>query len=217
MEDAPTPPLSPAEYATYLESMSNENFWKHAKALAAHSTRPMQENVFNVSSASSPLTNLCITCFIRGGGSCVLPFTLIRTILPISQRITRLPDVPPWVTGILSWRGETMVAIDLCSYITQRELPPLQERITLVARYDDIWLAFCVLGIDETPIEVNLEQVVAFTPPPLPELENALPPRGIVGALKQKDTTISFTPLVLDVPGIFKDIMQRIESRDTHV
>jgi chemotaxis signal transduction protein len=217
MEDVSPRPLSPAEYATHLESMSNEDFWKHAQALAAHSARPMQENVFNVSTSFSPSTTLCVTCFIRNGGSCVFPFNVIRTILPTSQHITRLPDVPPWVTGILSWRGETMAAIDLCSYVTQRELPPLQERITLVARHEDIWLAFCVVGIDETPVEVGLEQVVPFTPPPLPELENAPPPRGIVGALEQKDTTVSSPPVVLDIPGIFKDVMQRIESRDTHV
>ena len=55
IEDAPPRPLSPSEYATYLESMSNDDFWKHAKALAAHSTRPMQENL---SPITPPATTL---------------------------------------------------------------------------------------------------------------------------------------------------------------
>ena len=213
IEDAPPRPLSPSEYATYLESMSNDDFWKHAKALAAHSTRPMQENL---SPITPPATTLnCVTCFLRGGGSCVIPFSVIHAILPISQHITRLPDVPPWMIGILSWRGETMAAIDLCAYIAQRDVPHPRERITLIARHENVSLALCVLGIDETPTEVNFEHVVEFAPPPLPS-GVTLAARGIAGAVEGKGTTPS-TSLALNIPEIFKDIMQRIESRDTHV
>ncbi len=212
MEDALPRPLSPIEYANSLESMSNEDFWKHAKSLATQSTRPMQESLHPT---LPPTTLSCVTCYLRGGGSCVIPFSIIRAILPASQHITRLPDVPPWMIGILFWRGETMAAIDLCAYMAQRDVPHPKERITLITRHENVWLALCVIGIDETPTEVNFEQLVAFTPPPLPG-GFVIAPRGIVGAWERKDTTSS-TSLVLDIPEIFKDIMQRVESRDTHV
>ena len=215
IEDAPSRPLSPSEYAIYLESMSNDDFWKHAKALAAHSTRPMQESLPPIALPATTLT--FVTCLLRDGASCILPFNIIREILPISQHITRLPDVPPWMIGILSWRGETMAAIDLCAYITQKELPHPRERITLITRYENTWLALCVPGINGTPTEVDLGQVIAFSPPLISDNEDATSAlRGVDGTLEIEDITHQ-KPLVPDISLLFKDIMQRIESRDTHV
>ena len=215
IEDAAQYPLSPYEYAIYLDNMSNDDFWDHAKALAAQSSRPMQMLAPLDTLPKTTLT--CVTCFLREGGSCVLPFAVIREILPISQHITRLPDVPPWVIGVLSWRGETMPAIDLCAYIAQKELPHPRERITLITKHEETWLALCVLSINVTPAIVDIEQVVSFSPSLLANDEDIPPLRGIVGLWEMEESIDSKKPLVLDIPLVFKDIMQRIENRDINV
>lgn len=213
IEDFTPRPLSPYEYATYLENMSNDEFWDHAKSLAAHAARPMQAPPI---SSPPESTLICITCSLRDT-CCALPFTIIREILPVSQHITRLPDVPPWMIGILSWRGEIIAAIDLCAYLTKKIVPPPQERVTLIVQYENMFLAFCVLSFDATPLSIDTNCVVPLPPSSISESDEPDPAYpGIAGTWEPEDTAQEKT-LVLNIPQLFKDIVQRIESRETHV
>ncbi len=212
-EDATQHLLSPYEYAEYLEQLSNDEFWDHAKSLASRSAHPMQDYTSVTSFSDSTLT--CVTCSLREGASCLLPFTVIREILPVSQYITRLPDVPPWMIGILSWRGETIAAIDLCAYIKREVLPSLQERMTLIVQHEGISLAFCVLAINEIPTIVDAAQIMTFPPSYTTDSEE-VSLQGVVGTWEAGANTQK-RALVLDMPLLFKDIVQRIERKARYV
>jgi len=209
-EDAAQHLLSPYEYAEYLEKLSNDEFWNHARTLASHSAHPMQ--TFTPVTYPPDSTLICATCSLRDT-CCVLPFTIIREILPVSQHITRLPDVPPWMIGILSWRGETIAAIDLCAYLTQKILPLPQERVTLIVQHEGMFLAFCILSFDATPTAIDISRVVPVSLPSIDESEESPPAHvGIVGVWEPGDTAQE-KPLVLNIPLLFKDIIQHIERK----
>jgi len=212
-EDATQHLLSPYEYVGYLEKLSNDEFWDHARTLASRSAHPMQDYTSATSSSTSILT--CVTCSLREGERCLLPFTVIQEVLPVSQYITRLPDVPSWMIGILSWRGETIAAIDLCAYVRQKVLPSLQERVTLIVQHEGISLAFCVLAINEVPTIVDVAQIIPF-PPSYTSDSREVPLQGVVGTWTEEANAQKQT-LILDMPLLFKDILQQIERKARHV
>ncbi|GAC1402536.1 MAG: hypothetical protein NVS4B12_12940 [Ktedonobacteraceae bacterium] len=209
-EDSTLFSLSPDAYAEYLEQLSNDEFWHHAYE-KAHVSRPTHSMQALASITSTPDDHLtCITGVLRTA-QCVLPLSVIREILPTSQYLTRLPDTPFWMLGILSWRGETIAAIDLCSYLTKSSSFPLQERTTLIVQHENLLLALCVLSVSTTVTVVNLNHVTPFTLPPA--IEGGETPIGIVGMWEHADVQQE-TIFVLDIPALFKDALQCIERKD---
>lgn len=210
-EDSTLFSVSPEAYAAYLEQLSNDEFWNHAyeKAHVSHPTHPIQA----LSSIAAPPADhlTCVTCELRTA-KCVLPLSVIREILPTSQYLTRLPDTPFWMLGILSWRGETMAAIDLCSYLTKGSSFPLQERTTLIVQHENLLLALCVLAVSDSATVVNLNHVTPFRLPPA--IEGGETPIGIVGMWKHADVQQE-TIFVLDISALFEDAMQCIERKDS--
>jgi len=202
--------VPPYEYAEYLEHLSNDEFWQLAYEKAAITTNaPAEQTQTNVLRMEQ-LT--CVVCSLRNG-QCLLPLTDVREILPPTQAITLLPDVPPWMLGILAWRGETLAAIDLCAYITQTAPPAPKQRVTLVMQYENISLALCVLAIDAAVITINTSQIV-----PLPDEKGASSMLGaIAGTWEATPTRGEQGALyVLNIPAFFPDIVQRIERKKKH-
>jgi chemotaxis signal transduction protein len=211
-EDSTLFSVSPDTYAEYLEQLSDTEFWNHAyeKAYMPRSTHAAQALATIAPPSNDVLT--CLTCELRTA-HCVLPLTLIREILPRTQHITRLPDMPFWMLGILSWRGETIAAIDLCSYLTKSSFSPLQECVFLVVQQEHISLALCVLSVDSIASAVNVQHITPFTL--LPITEGGEPPVGIVGVWEHGDAERGQV-FVLDMPTLFTDVVQCIERKDSH-
>lgn len=212
MEDSTLFSVSPEAYAEYLEQLSDTGFWHHAreKAHMPYSTHPTQALITITAPPGDSLT--CLTCELRAA-RCVIPLTSIREILPTSQRITLLPDVPFWMLGILSWRNETLAAIDLCSYSTQSSSSPLPEHITLIVQHEGLSLALCVLSVTSTLSFVHTNQILPLTFPP--DMEGHKAPIGLVGMLEREEAEQEIT-FVLDMAALFKDVMQSIERKANH-
>ena len=207
--------VSPDAYAEYLEHLSDTEFWNHAyeKAYMPRSTHAAHALATIATPPDDTLT--CITCELRTA-QCMLPLTLVREILPASQQVTLLPDMPFWMLGILSWRSETMAVIDLCSYLTKSSSSPLHKRVFLVIQYEHLSLAFCVLSIDPIATVVNANQIVPLALPPA--TYGGTPPEtplGIAG-MWEHDNVGQELVLVLDIPALFKDVVQCIERGNSH-
>ncbi len=211
-EDSTLFSVSPDALAQYLEQLNDIEFWNYAyeKAHMPHSTHSSPALATLASPPDDTLTY--ITCELRTT-HCMLPLTLVREILPSSQHITRLPDVPPWMLGILSWRGETIAAIDLCLYITKNDSSPLQNRVFLVIRHEHMSLALCVLSVASIASVVNIRQITPFALSP--GTEEGEPPDGLAGVL-ERDPATGDQILVLDIPSLFKDVIACIEKKDSY-
>ena len=207
-EDSTLFSVSPDAYAEYLEQLSDTEFWNHAYE-KAH--MPQASHALTTIATPPDATLTCITCELRTA-HCLLPIPLIREILPVAQHITRLPDMPPWMLGILSWRGETIAAIDLCSYLTKSVSSPLQKCVFLVIQHEYISLALCVLSVGSVESVLNAQQITPFTLPPV--TEGGEPPIGIVGVWEHGNAEQKQV-FVLDMPALFNDVMQCIERKDS--
>ena len=208
-EDSTLYSVSPDAYAEYLEGLTDTEFWDHAyeKAYMPRSEHAAHA-LTTIATPSDDDTLTCITCNLREG-HCLLPLSYIREILPLSQQVTRLPDVPFWMLGILSWRGETLAAIDLCAYLT-RSKTPLPSRVFLITQHEHITLALCVLAIGSNLVSVNIDEFTPFTLPPAPEgIEG---PVGPIGMWKRDNNEYGY----LDIPALFADAVQHIERKLTH-
>ncbi len=208
-EDSTLFSVSPDAYAEYLEQLSDTEFWNHAFEKAHMPRSTHAAHALATVTAPSDDTLTCITCELRTT-QCVVPLTFIREILPETQQITLLPDVPPWMLGILSWRGKTVAAIDLCAYLTKSRPTPLQNHLFLIIHHEHISLAVCVLSIISATTLVNINQIRPITLPHSNE-----PPIGIVGVWTS-DTSKQEKVFVLDIPVLFKDMIQCIERGNSH-
>ncbi|GAC1431558.1 MAG: hypothetical protein PVS3B3_14700 [Ktedonobacteraceae bacterium] len=211
-EDSTLFSVSPDAYAEYLEQLSDTEFWNHAyeKAHMPRSPHALQALATVAIVPDHMLT--CITCELRTA-QCILPLTIIREILPVSQRLTLLPDMPFWMLGILSWRGETIATIDLCSYLTKSCSSPLQKHAFLIVQHEHLSLALCVLSIDAIVTVVNTNQIVPFAL--APAIAGGETPVGIVGVWEHGNVGQKQV-FVLDIPTLFKDVVQSIERNDSH-
>ena len=211
-EDSTLFSVSPDAYAQYLEQLSDTEFWNHAyeKAHMPRSTHALQA-LAPVTTASDDTLSY-ITCELRTA-RCVLPLTCIREILPLSQHITLLPDTPFWMLGIFSWRGETIAAIDLCSYLTKSNSSPLQKRTFLIVQHEHISLALCVLSVGSVVMAVNVNSITPFAFSPA--IEGGEISVGIAGMWNHGNAEQEQV-FVLDMPALFNDVVQCVERQDSH-
>ncbi len=215
MQESSTPYFqSPKAYASYLEGLSDAQFLRHASDLASMPLTTSGAQTLDMSTSLAPQSEqseasscvTCITCELRNGHT-VLPLALIREILPVSQHITRLPEVPHWMLGILSWRSQTMATIDLCSYLRKQSDAPLRDHVTLIVQYEQTCLALRVLSIDLVPTTIDIRRIVPLAP-------NLQYSKVVVGVLEQ-DNLEQGQVYVLDIPVFFNDVVQSIERRES--
>ena len=208
-EDSTLYSISPDAYAEYLEGLSNTEFWNQAYE-KAH--MPRSEHAAHALATIAVLPDddalSCIPCELRNG-HCLLPLPFVREILPLSQQITLLPDAPPWMLGILSWRGETLAVIDLCTYLT-RSTSPLPRRVFLIVQHDYITLALCVLSIGPAMASVSTHEITPLTLPPAPEGTET--PVGFIGMWERDNNEYA----CLDIPALFRAMAQHIERKPDH-
>src|ERR1700726_2277051 len=89
-----------------LEQSSDVEFWNYARQLAYAAPAIAQREEY-------------LVCEF-GSGSCLLPLsTLLEVVLP-PHRLALLPATPPWMPGVVAWRGDTLAAVNLAAYLSRR-------------------------------------------------------------------------------------------------
>jgi len=64
--------------------------------------------------------------------------------------------MPPWMIGVVAWRGETIAVIDLEAYLSGSSEHLLQEGILLIANHAGLPLGLVVLSIGQlSPLETE--------------------------------------------------------------
>ncbi|QBD80523.1 chemotaxis protein CheW [Ktedonosporobacter rubrisoli] len=178
-------------YEDPLAHLSDEEFWALA-ASAANST------------TSHPLPAEYLLCMC-GTERCAISLASLGEIVQPREHFTRLPAAPPWMYGIVMWRGEMIAVIDLDAYLLNKTALPRSERtdeILLVAQSDKLVLGLLVARIESTttlekePI-LPLDQSSAWGSP--------LRANAIAGVYGRRTET-----LILDIPAILIDVEQQI-------
>ena len=87
-----------------LELMSDEEFWHYARerANAISGVSPGEET-------RSPQYLECkLSC-----GTFLISLQSVCAVLDAPRSFALLPDIPPWMLGIMIWRGQAIAVLDL--------------------------------------------------------------------------------------------------------
>lgn len=125
-------PFTPA-HAHFLAHVSDDEFWSHAAAMALQS--PIQKNGGHSSSGYM----LCELV----QGHCLLPLASLQEVIAAPARVTQLPMAPSWVVGLIAWRDEAIIVIDLASYLFHS---PLLQLLSSQSIVDESLIAFVSYG-----------------------------------------------------------------------
>jgi chemotaxis signal transduction protein len=96
-----------------LERLSDEEFW----AIASQSAQAAP-------GGSLPQATLLVS-WVFEMGTCMLPLDALQGVLPSPSHVSRLPNIPAWMSGIMAWRDEIVPVIDLEAYL--RDTPCRQH------------------------------------------------------------------------------------------
>lgn len=121
-----------------LALLSDEAFWEFARELATH-----------ITTANYPEEYL--ECLLQRGSHLIPLNTLFEVVAP-PHFIARLPAMPPWMPGIVAWRGESIAVIDLESYLAHQPTPLAHdgyEGTLLIASYAGLPIGLLVPAIGE--------------------------------------------------------------------
>lgn len=172
--------------AQFLEQLNDEEFWSYASQIA-HSTLIVHP----------PLENY-LACELQQG-FCFVPLAVLREIVPPPHRFALLPIAPPWMIGLVAWRGESIGVIDLGAYLSDQAAQTHTNGMLLIAQVDDLTLGFYV------PIVGSMTTLIAEqikSPEHPPKWYAALCPDALKGMYDKA--------LVLDISAILVDVMQRV-------
>jgi purine-binding chemotaxis protein CheW len=127
---------------------------------------------------------------------CALEVEIVREILD-SGPITRLPDAPPFLAGVIDVRGETVPVIDLRVKLGMIPAPVTAETRIVVVELGQRDRAHAVGLQVERVFEVA--QLEAQGLPPPPEIGGGWRPACIKAIGRLRDDFV----LVLDLPKLF--------------
>jgi chemotaxis signal transduction protein len=172
-----------------LERMSDEEFWNYARKRAGI--------VPQSSSQERDYQDQHLECELSRG-NCLIPLKAIVEVVPPPHRFAQLPVTPSWMCGLVAWRGEAMVVIDLDMYLCGVSASPL-DGMLLMANYADVTVGLLVPGVGLTAT-VQLEQMKLSTGPSV----FYTPMRaGVVRGVYAEEP-------VLDVSALLPDVVQQI-------
>jgi len=212
---ASTRPLDTTELQN-LEQLRDDEFWDYARTLARQVPAAAQSKDY-------------LECTL-GTGTCLIPLTTLSEVVLPPHRLTLLPATPEWMPGIVAWRGEAMAVIDFTLYLSGHAVD-LSNAILLIANHENIAIGLLVPSIGQTiPIQQgpqdtpSADNVLGSTGPKGSTDSSALAALAALAAPKAPVST-PFSPsqatgvkgmqqeaLVLDVPLLLADIVQRIET-----
>jgi chemotaxis signal transduction protein len=197
----PTPPGdelgsgSTAEQSRKLEQLSDDEFWAYARRLAA--SAPL---------AAPPEEYLTCVLSSGKGKQCLIPLgTLYEIVLP-PHRIAPLPAMPPWMEGVVAWRGEIIAVVDLYAYLSGQNMDGSREGMLVIANCASLPLGLLVSacgavrsaqGEDGPPLSTAPDEVEAGSSWCLGE--RAAYVKGVRDKL-----------LVLDMDGLLGHMVQEI-------
>lgn len=123
--------------------------------------------------------------FFLSSESYGIPVTKIREIIRATN-ITPMPQMPPYVRGVINLRGKIIPVVDLCARLELRSNATAVAACVIVVQ---------VNGTDRHPVQFGLlvdgvEEVRNFTPEqiePAPEFCQAMNAAGIMGMTKTDD------------------------------
>ncbi len=93
--------------------MSDEAFWAYARQQA--------------DAQPEPVTHADYLECLFGAQTCLVALRDLAEVLSLAQRLARLPGMPAWMAGVMSWRGETIAVVSLESYLFHgKEVDPAQ-------------------------------------------------------------------------------------------
>ena len=183
-----------------IDLLTEEEFWEYARALANQTPAP--------ASASSPEYLICELSQERY----VFPLSALNEVVPAPHRFARLPAMPPWMPGLVAWRGQTIAVVDLDAYLTGYSIPHPTEGTLLVANQYDITLGLLVSTVG---------QMSTSEQPYVPRAEvglHSLRDEAEIGRAEASaaPTTDLENTAVFDLPAFFSDVIEKIEEAALH-
>ena len=157
-----------------LEHLSDEEFWDLAFAKAfPSSVSSVSSPLFashvggSLSSLSSPSASHTMPSssteheerqnmpqkdeiYVLCDNAYAFPLTALHEIISVPQHMTLLPATPPWMMGLVAWRGSILAAIDLHIYLvgthnhTATSSSATSSRSLLITHSNNQILAFAV-------------------------------------------------------------------------
>lgn len=212
-----------------LEHLSDEEFWDLAftKAFSASSS-PSRTPFAHLSpdtpsmSAEQQEAQLSPETLIVCDDAYAFPLNALYEIISAPQHITFLPDSPPWMMGLIAWRGRVLATIDLRAYLHTMSNNNAGSDLdmgvgVLDARGD--------LGVIELrPYHTLLIAHHANTCLALAATVSTIGQAGNFSGLDSSDSfnnsntisTIHPSYTLLDMSALFEDIVKHLEKTVTH-
>jgi CheW-like domain len=128
-----------SDYAQFLAQMNDAAFWEYAGMLS-------QEDVIPPASLDPGL----LLCTLEDV-SCLLPLHYLREILSAPGHYTALPISPPWMLGLMAWRGETIPILDLSAYLLQYPARLHPEDTLLITEHDHCFVGWLMKAVEAIP------------------------------------------------------------------
>ena len=119
----------------------------------------------------------------------------VREIVRVPSSITRVPNAPSHIKGVINLRGIIVPVLDIASIMEGHEHERTTESRIIVVEYTDIQFGILVDEVREvnTIYESQIEQV--------PEMETSLSPDSVKGVAKVEDGRLI---VLLDLPALFQ-------------
>lgn len=162
--------------ATHLQdlaSLSDEAFWAYARELAQSIEQAVHPEEY-------------LECRLQNG-LCFLALDALYAVISPPHSIAVLPTTPPWMPGIVAWRGEVIAVIDLEAYLSGQSMECVQDGTLLVAHSDGLPVGLLVPGVEN------------------------IRPRASQGAMNCAPT---YEPLdeslIVDIPSVLADALRRM-------
>lgn len=178
-----------------LEQLSDYEFWEYAYNLAQ--LAPVAEK-----------PDEYLVC-ILSRGQCLMPLAALYEVVRSPHRIAPLPAMPPWMPGVVAWRGETIAVVDLEVYLAGSRMETSHECMLVIAEQAGLPLGLLVPAVGAA-VSLRNEDGVSTAHVPTSEIPPAaswcLPMRRIYVKSVQDQA------LVLDVDLLLRDMLQDIGS-----
>lgn len=177
-----------------LERMKEEEFWDYARQRAETVSEPPSYAEYLECKLSSKV--------------CLIALRDLAEVLPPPHRLARLPEVPPWMVGIMAWRGETIAVVDLDLYLLSGQETAISETtegMLLIASQTGQAFGLLVPAIGFTST-IRLEQI---EPLPAPTESTLAEETEIIAGI--------YTDLpILNIPRLLDGLIQKIGTPTYH-
>jgi chemotaxis signal transduction protein len=136
--------------AHFLEQISDQEFWQHARKLAQMPFIPTIK------------TEEYLECELLPDRA-IIPLTALLEVTPVALHLAQLPASPFWMLGITAWRGQAIAVIDLAAYFSQERIQSPRDQVLLIAHAAGITIGLTVT-MRGTHTSIPADHIQAFNP-----------------------------------------------------